>query len=128
MKIKALFFVAGLSIGFLFGFFCNTSNKELDNSQHTIEQARAASVELNKQFNLLYNNSGKLAIDGNEYAIAIFQSIGPLTHNIMMISKSLGLDCRKYNESGKPIMIKDEETGELNPIEILPETIFLEHN
>ena len=114
-------------MGFTFAYFINSSqSKRLEECQSTIDAARNASVELNKQFNQIYNRLGILGIEGNEYAVACFQTLQRLTPNIMQVSKDLGIDCKQYDENGKPVMIEDEKTKQVNPIEILPEVIRIE--
>lgn len=118
-----VFNVLALVIGFIIGYVVKpTHSDRLEEYISTINHSREASIELNKQFNDIYNKMGILAMGGNEYAITICQTMQQLTHNIKQVSKALGLDCREYNEDGKPLMIEDEN-GQTNPVEILPEKI-----
>lgn len=120
MKQKIIFSVVGLLLGFIIGY--TLQSERMENLQFTIDKARNASIVLNKQYNQLYKEIGGHAIGGNDYAIACFQTLQNLYLDIQQISKDLGLDCKRYNEDGTPLMIRKED-GCKYPLEGLPEEI-----
>ena len=122
MKQKIIFCVAGLIGGIIIGYVSQLD--KLQDLQFTIDSARNASIVLNKQYNQLSNLIGGHAIGGNDYALACYQTLQKLFPEIMQVSKDLGLDCKRYNEDGTPLMIKKED-GQTYPIEGLPEEIKL---
>lgn len=123
MKQKIIFSASGLILGFIIGYTLQLDR--LQNLQFKIENARNASIVLNRQYNKIFREIGVRAIDGNNYAVACCQTLQSLFPSIMQVSKDLGLDCKRYNEDGTPLMIK-EENGQKHPVEGLPEDIKLE--
>lgn len=129
MKQRIIFIIIGLVLGFAFGYYVKPSkSSEMEDAKRTLDNAREASVKLNIQFNHLYDQLGLIALEnGNKYAIASFQTLQKLTPNIMQISKSLRMDCKQYDDNGKPIMVENDKTGQTTPIEALPEEIRIEN-
>lgn len=123
MKQKIVFSVVGLLLGFIIGY--TLQSERLENLQFTIDNARNASIALNKHYNQLYNKiSGPALFEGNDYGIVCLQILQKLYPDIKQVSEDLGLDCKRYNEDGTPLMIKKED-GQTHPIEGLPEEIKL---
>lgn len=127
MKQKIVFSILGVILGFVMGIIAKPSHSdELEDYKTMVDDARKASVELNKVFNNFYNRIGYYALGGDDCAIAAAQVMQNLTPNMMKINKSLRLDCKTYDKNGKPSMIKDDKTGKTNPLEGLPEEIRVE--
>ena len=122
---KKLFVILGFFLSFLLGYALKpTHSEELDKMKFTLIASRQASVELNKKYNSIYNKLAIVAMNRNNTgAIFAFEVIKILSPEMMTMSKSLGMDCKKYGEDGKPIMVEDYKTGQMNPVEILPEEI-----
>ena len=118
-----VFGTIGLFLGFVIGYTIQT--KKLEELRITIDNARNASVVLNKHYNQLYNKiSGIALFEENDYGIVCFQILQKLIPDIKQVSKDLGLDCKQYNEDGTPLMIEKED-GQTYPIDGLPEEIKL---
>lgn len=124
--MKKIFLILGFVLSFVLGYAVKPSHsEELKDMKSTVDKARTASVELNRQFNEMYNKFGYAALNNNKFGGVGLQIMQVLSPNIMSVNKALGLDCKKYDENGKPVMVK-EKTGETSPIEILPEEIRIE--
>ena len=48
-----------------------------------------------------------------------------LTPEIVSINKSLKIDCKRYDDNGEPVMLKDNY-GILSPCEIIPDELRIE--
>ena len=123
MKQKIIFSASGLILGFIIGYTLQLDR--LQNLQFKIDNARNASIVLNRQYNKLFSDIGVHAIGGNNYAVACYQTLQKLFPEIKQVSKDLGLDCKRYNEDGTPLIIK-KDNGQKHPLEGLPEDIKLE--
>ena len=127
MKQNLLFSISGLIIGIVLGggivFMLNTSAiKERERAKSVINQSRASIIELNKKYNEVYNNLGILSYElNNNYAKSTMQLLQQFTQPLIDVNKSLGLDCKKYQD-GSPIMMQDIN-GKKTPVEIIPEEI-----
>lgn len=109
--------ILGIILGVVIaGALMQKSQKVLDNSRYSM-------IEFNKEYNRLYNQIGYYAIaENNESAIVCFQVLQELGPELFDLNRSLKLDCKEYQENGKPMMSRDEN-GVESPVEKLPEEI-----
>lgn len=111
-----------LSAILLFLLGCDSSSKDNDS---IIDNSRTAVIELNQKYNQLYNIVMKEYIKGNSEYEAAGICLQSLTKELMAVNKALLIDCKKYDEKGKPQMIEDQ-SGNLSPVEIIPNELKIE--
>lgn len=111
--------ILGIILGVVIaGVLMQKNQKVLDNSRNSM-------IEFNKKYNRLYNQIGYYAIgENNESAIVGFQVLQQLGPELFDLNRSLKLDCKEYQENGKPLMSRDEN-GVESPVEKLPEEIHV---
>lgn len=120
------FFLIGICIGGVAECVRMSSNaeKEKQTLVEIIENSRTTIIELNTEYNKMFNNLGVLALrDNNDYARAAAQVLQQLFPKLISLNKSLKLDCTEY-KNGAPVSIQDEN-GKTTPLEKLPEEIRL---
>lgn len=127
MKQKILNAIAFFTIGACVGGVTASAieaNKVKNNEQAIINNSRTSVIELNTEYNKMFNNLGVLALrDNNDYARAAAQVLQQLFPKLISLNKSLKLDCTEY-KNGAPVSIQDEN-GKTTPLEKLPEKIRL---
>lgn len=120
------FIYAFLLSAFLLIFNACSTSPEISDNQITVDKARRECIELNREFNQLYQVIMlNYAIKGDpdfESAAICLQKLMP---KIMSVNKSLQIDCINYDEDGEPIMVKHED-GNLYPGESLPNELKIE--
>ena len=125
MKKNILKNVGLLILGFVMGgalVGAMMQSKDAE-TQKILDNSRYSMVELNKEYNRLYNQIGYYAIaENNEYASVIIQVLQELAPKFFDLNRSLKLDCKAYQENGNPLMSRDKN-GVESPMEKLPEEV-----
>lgn len=118
MKVKL---IPLLSLVLFIG--CADSTTE---DKQLIDDARVEVINLNKKFNDLYQVVAyEYMIEDNKDFEKATLCLQALTNEIVAVNKSLKIDCKKYNENGKPKMLENED-GTKSPIEGPPNKLRLE--
>lgn len=121
MKKNVLKNVGLLILGIILGVVI--AGVLMQKTQKVLDDSRFSMVEFNKKYNKLYNQIGYYAIaENNEAAMVGFQVLQELGPELFDLNRSLKLDCKEYQENGKPLMGRDEN-GVESPVEKLPEEI-----
>ena len=125
MKKNILKNVGLLILGFVMGgavVGAMMQSKDVE-TQKVLDFSRSKMVEFNKGYNEMVNSVVYYAIEKNDgYATVAAQTLQHLTPELIELNKALRLDCKEYQENGKPLMVKDEN-GVENPLEKLPEEV-----
>lgn len=117
MKFK----LALLSTMLLFVSCDNSSSKD----QEIIDNARVECIKLNQKYNQLYQVVMSRYISGNsEYESAAI-CLQEITKELLSVNKALKIDCKHYDENGKPTMMQNKDGG-TSPVEIIPNELSVE--
>lgn len=99
----------------------NSSEKD----QNIVDKTRTEIIKLNQKYNDIFEIVAKEYMAGDQrYEFAV-RSIQLLTPELIEVNKALKIDCKRYNDEGKPIMIKGED-GVSHPCYIVPNELKLE--
>lgn len=121
MKKNVIKYVGLLILGFVLGVV--VAGLLTQKTQKVLDNSRYAMIEFNKEYNRLYNQIGYYAIaENNENAKVIFGVLQELGPELFDLNRSLKLDCKEYQENGKPLMSRDDN-GVESPVEKLPEEV-----
>ena len=121
MKKNVIKYVGLLILGFVLGVV--VAGLLTQKTQKVLDNSRYAMIEFNKEYNRLYNQIGYYAIaENNENAKVIFGVLQELGPELFDLNRSLKLDCKEYQENGKPLMSRDNN-GVESPVEKLPEEV-----
>lgn len=98
----------------------NSDNKKL------IDNARREVIKLNQKHNDLYFKVASLSMKGDKDYEAGVVCLQELTAEIIAVNKALNIDCKLYDENGKPLMQQNSD-GTKSPVEILPNELKIEY-
>lgn len=99
-------------------------NDEPSKEQRTIDNARVEVIKLNQKYNKLYQTVMSEYVRGNSNFESAAICLQELTKEIIDVNKALKIDCKQYNENGKPSMIQGEDG--LSPVESIPNELKIE--
>lgn len=119
MKRRGLFFSALCLSGMILCTCTSCSNKE--DAESTLQNAREKCIELNRQFNALFEIAQKESINDDCFKYAA-KALDAEFMPLLELNKSLGIDCRYYDEDGKTRTIIDKN-GKKQYIEVLPDVL-----
>ena len=108
----------------IFPFILGCSNSS-SNDQEIIDETREEVIKLNQKYNKLFHYAVLEYMDGNSDFKAAPVVLQELFKDIMVVNKSLKIDCKVYNNNGEPEMVEMED-GSLHPSERLPDELRIE--
>ncbi len=119
MTRRGLFFSTLCLSGMILCSFTSCSNK--DDAESTLQNAREKCIELNRQYNALFEVAQKESIYDDRFKYAA-NALNAEFMLLLELNKSLGIDCRYYDEDGNTRSIIDKN-GKKQYMEVLPDVL-----
>lgn len=103
----------------IFTCFCFGSCADEEPEKRVLNRTRNACIELNREYNRLYQIAMKQYVSGNQEFGTAASCLQEIFDEVMKMNKELGIDCKQYDSDGSVIYGKDQSGQDVH-VETLP--------